>query len=72
VEDQGPGLSEEVAQRMFDPFFTTKQADPDGGMGLGLSVSRSLIESMGGRIEVATRVGQGSIFSAIFPAKVES
>lgn len=69
VEDQGPGIPNEVAQRMFDPFFTTKHACPEGGMGLGLSVSSSLIESMGGRIEVKSAVGQGSVFSAIFPTK---
>ncbi len=70
VKDHGEGISEEVAQLMFDPFFTTKQTGPDGGMGLGLSVSSSLIESMGGRIEVASQLGQGSIFMAIFPSNI--
>jgi PAS domain S-box-containing protein len=70
VEDRGPGIPDDVAARMFDPFFTTKQAGPDGGMGLGLSVSRSLIESMGGRIEVSSREGHGSVFTAIFPNRI--
>lgn len=70
VQDHGEGISEDVAQHMFDPFFTTKQAGPDGGMGLGLSVSGSLIESMGGRIEVVSQPGQGSKFMAIFPCKL--
>lgn len=70
VKDYGEGISEDVAQRMFDPFFTTKQTGPDGGMGLGLSVSGSLIESMGGRIEVASQVGHGSIFTARFPSNI--
>lgn len=70
VQDHGDGISEDVAQHMFDPFFTTKQAGPDGGMGLGLSVSGSLIESMGGRIEVVSQLGQGSKFTAIFPCKL--
>ncbi len=70
VQDHGAGISEDVAQRMFDPFFTTKQTGPDGGMGLGLSVSGSLIESMGGRIDVDSQIGHGSKFTAIFPSKL--
>ncbi len=46
VEDNGPGVSEAVAQHLFDPFVTTKQ----GGMGLGLSLSRELITAHGGTI----------------------
>jgi two-component system sensor kinase FixL len=44
VEDSGPGVSQDVAERIFEPFVTTK---PDG-MGLGLSISRSLLRSQGG------------------------
>jgi PAS domain S-box-containing protein len=71
VEDHGPGIPDDVAPRIFDPFFTTKQAGPEGGMGLGLSVSRSLIESMGGRIEVSSEEGHGSMFTAVFPCRIE-
>jgi signal transduction histidine kinase len=71
IEDRGPGIPDDVAPRIFDPFFTTKQAGPEGGMGLGLSVSRSLIESMGGRIEVVSKEGRGSVFAAIFPCKMD-
>ena len=46
VHDTGPGFSPEALERLFQPFFTTKS----GGMGLGLSVSRSLIESQGGQL----------------------
>lgn len=69
IADRGPGIPHDVAPRIFDPFFTTKQVGPESGMGLGLSVSRSLIESMGGQIEVATGDGRGSIFKAIFPCR---
>lgn len=72
VSDRGPGISEEVASRMFDPFFTTKHGESEPGMGLGLSVSRSLIEAMGGRIEVAKRSGGGTVFSAVFPRRSET
>jgi PAS domain S-box-containing protein len=71
VEDRGSGIAPDVAPRIFDPFFTTKQAGQDGGMGLGLSVSRSLIESMGGRIDVVSEEGHGSVFTAIFPCRME-
>jgi two-component system sporulation sensor kinase C len=71
VEDHGPGISEEVLSRIFDPFFTTKQGDMEGGMGLGLSVSHSLAEAMGGRIEVISTPGKGSRFSAVFPLRFD-
>jgi two-component system, NtrC family, C4-dicarboxylate transport sensor histidine kinase DctB len=49
VQDQGPGLSEDVQQHLFEPFFTTK---PSGqGLGLGLALSKAIIREMGGRIE---------------------
>jgi PAS domain S-box-containing protein len=67
IRDRGPGISNDVARRIFEPFFTTKLGDSDSGMGLGLSVSRSLIEAMGGRIEFSSRVGDGTEFSAVFP-----
>jgi PAS domain S-box-containing protein len=72
VSDRGSGISDEVAVRMFDPFFTTKHGESEPGMGLGLSVSRSLIEAMGGRIEVGRRQGGGTVFSAILPRRFET
>ena len=71
VSDRGPGISDEVAARMFDPFFTTKHGESESGMGLGLSVSRSLIEAMGGRIEVSKRNQGGTVFSAVLPRRFE-
>jgi PAS domain S-box-containing protein len=67
IEDRGPGIPDDVLPRIFDPFFSTKPTGSQGGMGLGLSVSRSLVESMGGRIEVVSTPGRGSRFSVIFP-----
>src|SRR5437588_4768842 len=65
VADRGPGIPAEVLPRIFDPFFTTKMGSTQGGMGLGLSVSRSLVQAMGGRIDVQTAVGRGATFTVV-------
>jgi signal transduction histidine kinase len=72
VEDQGPGIPADVLPRIFDPFFSTKTDATHVGMGLGLSVSRSVIEALGGRIEVESEPGQGSTFTAVFPVRVDA
>jgi two-component system sensor kinase FixL len=58
VSDSGSGLAPEVAAQLFQPFVTTKQK----GMGLGLSISRTIIEAHGGKIWVEPRPGSGTIF----------
>jgi two-component system sensor kinase FixL len=58
VADTGPGISEELALQLFRPFVTTKPH----GMGVGLSISRTIIESHGGRIWVESNPGGGAIF----------
>ncbi len=65
VEDNGPGISPEVLPRIFDPFFTTD--DVGSGMGLGLSVSHSIVEGHGGKIDVETQLGRGSTFNFDIP-----
>jgi PAS domain S-box-containing protein len=65
ISDTGTGIPEEVLPRIFDPFFTTK---PVGvGTGLGLSICHSLITTMGGEIEVASKVGVGTRFLILLP-----
>ncbi|MFG0260878.1 MAG: sensor histidine kinase, partial [Novipirellula sp. JB048] len=66
VLDHGHGISEQAMPSIFDPFYSTKSGPSKQGMGLGLSVSRSLIEAMGGAIEVESRLGEGSEFVAVF------
>ncbi len=63
VRDTGHGFSPEAAERLFEPFFTTKP----GGMGLGLSVSRSLIESQGGRVWATPNPSRGVSFHFTLP-----
>jgi PAS domain S-box-containing protein len=63
VEDRGPGLPPDRAQRVFEPFFTTK---PDG-LGMGLAISHSIIEAHGGRFTAAPAEPQGAVFEFWLP-----
>lgn len=64
VTDSGEGIAPDDLHRIFLPFFTTKS----GGTGLGLAISQRIIQSFGGRIEVTSRLGEGSSFSLWLPA----
>jgi len=63
--DNGPGIPDENIENVFDPFFTTKE--PGKGTGLGLSVSFMIVESMGGRMTVASEVGKGTTMIIYLP-----
>jgi C4-dicarboxylate-specific signal transduction histidine kinase len=63
VKDAGVGLDAQAMQRLFDPFYTTK----DEGMGIGLSVSRSIIENHGGKLWAEANDGPGATFSFSIP-----
>jgi PAS domain S-box-containing protein len=66
IEDNGSGMTEELRKRVFEPFFTTKRVGE--GTGLGLSVSYFLVvENHGGRIEVESTPGKGSVFIIHLP-----
>jgi len=63
--DAGPGMDAETAARVFEPFFTTKAK----GIGLGLAVSRKIVEAHGGRIALDTAPGRGATFTVTLPCR---
>jgi PAS domain S-box-containing protein len=69
VSDRGPGVPDSLRNLIFEPFFTTKTEGNPAGLGLGLSVTRSLAESIGGRIEYSDRPGGGAIFTVVLPGE---
>jgi len=63
IEDSGPGIEPETLKRIFEPFFTSKSK----GMGIGLSICRSIIEAHGGRLSAAPARPRGVIFEILLP-----
>ena len=70
VTDKGVGVEEEDIERIFEPFYTTKVRGE--GTGLGLSLTKKLIEANQGRIEVTSTKGQGSTFRLVLPVREAS
>lgn len=68
VEDTGPGISDEIAGQLFQPFVTTKA----GGMGIGLSISKRIIESHGGDLTVRRNNAGGATFTFTLPILTEA
>ncbi|HEY3296113.1 MAG TPA: PAS domain S-box protein [bacterium] len=67
VADQGAGIPEEAKPHVFEPFFTTKDYLTTGGLGLGLSITRSLVEALGGTVEFESNINGGTVFHATLP-----
>jgi signal transduction histidine kinase len=63
VKDSGPGLTPDRLERVFDSFYTTKPS----GLGLGLSICRSIIEAQGGRLQASASVPDGATFQFKLP-----
>ena len=64
LRDSGPGISAEAMTHLFEPFFTTKAK----GMGLGLSIVRTLLEANGGRIRCTNGPSGGAVFTVVLQA----
>jgi len=65
INDDGPGVPEDVQPKIFDPFFTTKEVGK--GTGLGLTVAYAIVQEHGGRIRLASKVGAGASFYVELP-----
>lgn len=69
VRDQGPGIDPEDLPHIFEPFFQSRRPDrdPQGGAGLGLSITRGIVNLLGGRVDVDSTPGAGTLFTIILP-----
>jgi two-component system, NtrC family, sensor kinase len=67
VKDNGPGIAPDVRERLFTPFFTTKGVGR--GVGLGLTITRRVVQSMAGTIEVVSAPGEGAEFVVRVPRR---
>jgi signal transduction histidine kinase len=68
VRDSGPGLAPATGERLFESFYTTKP----GGLGLGLSICRSIIEAHGGRMWAGANAPRGAVFQFTLPADTDA
>jgi signal transduction histidine kinase len=67
VRDDGSGIAPDVLPQIFEPFMTTKEIGH--GVGLGLAISRGIVERHHGRIEVESKLGQGTTFTIMLPTQ---
>lgn len=70
IEDNGPGMTPEVQERVFEPFFTTKEAGQ--GTGLGLAMVRAFTEQLGGGVRLTSVPGEGTVVQMLFPTEGRS
>jgi signal transduction histidine kinase len=67
ISDNGPGIKQEIINKIFEPNFTTKTASGSFGLGLGLSISSEIIQKYGGKIIVSNAPEGGAVFKVAFP-----
>jgi len=69
VSDDGAGIPDDVLPKIFDPYFSTKQRSTQKGMGLGLTICRTVIQKHGGTIAVDSRPNRGTTVTCLLPAR---
>ncbi len=72
VQDNGPGMSEQVRQRALDPFFTTKKRGTSSGTGLGLAMVKGTLEQLEGAVKIDSAPGQGTTVQLYLPLQAPS
>jgi two-component system NtrC family sensor kinase len=70
VRDDGAGIAPDALPQIFEPFLTTKESGH--GVGLGLAISRGIVERHNGRIEVESELGRGTTFTIILPSQAHA
>jgi len=70
VRDTGPGIPEKDMPRIFDRFFRGRGSSSKEGVGLGMPIAKAIAEAHGGRVEVASAIGQGTCFDIFLPARL--
>ena len=68
VQESGPGITTEIIEQVFEPFYTTKS----GGLGMGLSICRSIIEAHEGRLWASPAEPKGAVFVFALPVAIEA
>jgi len=71
VHDHGHGIPQNLLPKIFEPFFTTKTGLKDGGLGLGLAITKSIVESMNGSLELSSIPGKETLFKITLPLTQE-
>ena len=66
IKDTGKGIPQEDIDKIFDPFYTT----PEKGVGLGLPLSKKIIEGHGGKITVSSLLNQGTTLTVVLPSNL--
>jgi signal transduction histidine kinase len=69
VIDRGPGIDPREVDRIFEPFYRGSTRNDEDGAGLGLAITRRLVDAMGGRVDVASTSGAGSLFRVTLPRR---
>ncbi|GAN32287.1 MAG: HAMP domain-containing protein [Candidatus Brocadia sp. AMX2] len=69
ISDTGCGIQGEIMDKIFEPFFTTKNKEGEKGLGMGLAISKRIIEDHGGEIRIESHVGEGTTFLVCLPSR---